>query len=329
MISDASDSCRRKFSLNDSLVVKGVAIIIMLFHHCFLAPERYVGQSVNFAPFSEQQLNAVALAGKICVALFTFISAYGITYSYKKTSSSYSLTPRQWTASIVRRTLKIESGFLFIFVFVHMWSLLIMHENGFIRYGSGIKSILYCAIDACGLAEFFGTPTLIPTFWYISLAYMIIVFVPLFLFIYRKWGIPTLLLLATCIKIFFPYTKDAHFTYFPDYAFCACCGIIAADRNIIGRCSTWLHSIKRLRSTIITIVMVLAFVVLMLCRQRTLNTALLPIWDGLIPLLLIIIIKNTVGKIAILVKCLSVLGKHSRSVENLSATLQGEMQQLQ
>lgn len=71
------------FSKTDTSKVKGIAIIMMIFHHCFLSAARYKGQIVLFMPFSEEFINDFALSMKICVAIFTFLSACGMTLSYK------------------------------------------------------------------------------------------------------------------------------------------------------------------------------------------------------------------------------------------------------
>lgn len=71
------------FSKTDTSKVKGIAIIMMIFHHCFLSAARYKGQIVLFMPFSEEFINDFALSMKICVAIFTFLSAYDMTLSYK------------------------------------------------------------------------------------------------------------------------------------------------------------------------------------------------------------------------------------------------------
>lgn len=40
----------------DSAALKGIAILLMIFHHCFLDPSRFAGHIVSFAPFSKAPL---------------------------------------------------------------------------------------------------------------------------------------------------------------------------------------------------------------------------------------------------------------------------------
>ena len=62
-----------KLSLNDTSALKGVAIIAMLCHHLFYQQHVY-GVAV-------QQFGIVC---KVCVAIFLFLSGYGLSVQYSK-----------------------------------------------------------------------------------------------------------------------------------------------------------------------------------------------------------------------------------------------------
>ena len=70
------------FSVKDSTVGKGIAILLMLFHHLFNDYEEYAGYAVSYFPFSGDRLTYLAVLSKICVAVFVFISGYGIAASF-------------------------------------------------------------------------------------------------------------------------------------------------------------------------------------------------------------------------------------------------------
>ena len=40
------------FTRQQSMAIKGIAIIMMMIHHCFLDESRYAGFHVDFSPFS-------------------------------------------------------------------------------------------------------------------------------------------------------------------------------------------------------------------------------------------------------------------------------------
>lgn len=69
------------FDIWKSNCLKGVAVIILLFHHCFLSPKRYTGHELKMLFLPERFLNIAAAYGKICVALFVFVSSL---WTYEK-----------------------------------------------------------------------------------------------------------------------------------------------------------------------------------------------------------------------------------------------------
>jgi len=60
-------------SIDDTQIIKGVAICLMLWHHLFLWSPEYGSFVLWIAQF-----------GKVCVSLFLFVSAYGLTVQYNK-----------------------------------------------------------------------------------------------------------------------------------------------------------------------------------------------------------------------------------------------------
>ena len=71
-----------KFDKQDTNIAKTIAIIMMYIHHSFFSLESYGGYSFSFAPFGETRTVAIAQLFKICVSIFVFLSAYGITISF-------------------------------------------------------------------------------------------------------------------------------------------------------------------------------------------------------------------------------------------------------
>lgn len=59
-----------QFSKKDTNVVKGVAIIAMLFHHCYVTGVSFKAHGVSFAPFSKGTVVSLALWSKVCVGIF-------------------------------------------------------------------------------------------------------------------------------------------------------------------------------------------------------------------------------------------------------------------
>lgn len=226
------------FSKTDTSKVKGIAIIMMIFHHCFLSAARYKGQIVLFMPFSEEFINDFALSMKICVAIFTFLSAYGMTLSYKN-NCDLIICSKDIRKIVIRRLISLLGGFLFVFIAVQLWDIIFIGDHRYTKiYGTGLVSFLFFFIDGIGLAEFFGTKTYLATFWYMSLAIVLILVLPLLIYIYKKVNSIVFLLIGSMIfSMFFPITSKQHFVYLPRYLFCIYLAIWAADKNIIVKIS--------------------------------------------------------------------------------------------
>lgn len=79
----------KEFTREDTKFIKGIAIILMFYHHVFCFPER-IGYVEYFSLFSFQgheTANIIGSFGKICVALFVFLSGYGTYKSVQNTDN--------------------------------------------------------------------------------------------------------------------------------------------------------------------------------------------------------------------------------------------------
>lgn len=74
-----------EFNRKDTLIVKGVAVILMVIHHLFAFPDRLNGVTyISIATINGQTIEYIlGHFGKICVAIFTFMAGFGL---YKKNS---------------------------------------------------------------------------------------------------------------------------------------------------------------------------------------------------------------------------------------------------
>lgn len=309
-----------QFTKNDTQKVKGLAIILMMIHHCFLGPERYKGQIVSFWPFLEANVNHFALAMKICVALFTFLSAYGMYLSYKNKMEAHGGTLRLKDVYTIvsKRLITLMCGYWSVFLSVQAWSLVVARDHRFIRvYGRGIKSALYFIIDLLGLAEFFRTPTFLATFWYMSLALIIIILMPVLTVVYKKCGAIVLLPLSVLFAVLFPVTSKHTMAYLPSYLTCVCLGSVTAEHDWIVKLKKNFTAKKSgcMGRKVVRLVLELSALILLLhWRQLTRYTSLLPIWDAIIPLLIIVWMFEYVNTIPYVGQSLYYLGVHSMNI---------------
>ena len=161
------------FDKEDSRALKGIAILLLIFHHCFRSHELYEKYTISFFPFPEGLVIHLALMGKICVALFAFISGYGLFLSYEKKRT----TPTRW---VISRYIKTFSGFWFVYVLLALTSCVIGRRFIKVYFADGLwMGIVSVFLDFLGLAKMFGTGTLIGTWWYMSAAIVFIILMPL------------------------------------------------------------------------------------------------------------------------------------------------------
>ena len=64
-----------KFSKDDTLCMKGIAILILFFHHNYLGPDRWLNLPISFYPFSQSQIMYIAKFKDLCwyVCIFNWI----------------------------------------------------------------------------------------------------------------------------------------------------------------------------------------------------------------------------------------------------------------
>ena len=100
-----------KFTKDHTLCMKGIAILLMFFHHNYLGPERWLDSPINFFPFTEDIFVYFAKFCKICVGLFVLLTGYGMTVSCKnRIKTNYDM--RKY---ILNRYLSLMLGFILVF----------------------------------------------------------------------------------------------------------------------------------------------------------------------------------------------------------------------
>lgn len=176
------------FTFDDTNICKGIAVLMMMFHHLFNDYEEYAGCSVDYLPFTGDQITTIALMCKVCVAVFVFITGFGLAASYaKQFGHDRESSARELAAFSVRRWWKLMTNFWPIYVFALLCGPL--GRSAFSVYAGGARVFAVDAVvDFLGLSEAFGTPTLNPTWWYMSLAVLLIFIAPFAMHAVKSFG---------------------------------------------------------------------------------------------------------------------------------------------
>ena len=223
------------FTIADSFIIKGIAILMLLVHHCFLDARRWGSCPVDFFPLTEKLTVSIAVECKICVAIFLFITAYGLTVKIKKlVSQNSSFTDFSYVRFILQRIYKLYLNFWVIFLLALGYSFVMGLGHFTKTYGRGKEAFGKFAIDFLGMANMMHTPTFNGTWWYMSLVLGFIIAFPLLYAAYQKFGFllfPALILLPSALNL--PYSS------FISYLACAYVGVVFADKGYFGNLQTW------------------------------------------------------------------------------------------
>lgn len=200
--------------------------------------------------------------------MFVFLTAFGITRQYNKKlrdSGKTVLTKAELGAFALNRYIKLLFNFWFIYLLAALTSFL--REGGFrgVYFVNGVKkSIVYIILDAFGMADYFGTPTLNETWWYMSLAVFLVFVIPILIVCYKNCGI---LLIAVFSMISYVGLRDTGFTM---YLFCVCMGIFCAEEQVLERlCQKKLFANKGLNVAIKCLLYLILMGVLFYLRDIT------------------------------------------------------------
>lgn len=196
---------KKEFTRTDSSVVKGVAILCLLFYHLFEHAERVTTMQVDYRPFSLESFLLFSSFGNICVAIFVFLSSYGIAKGIcEKERNGQQITFVQLFQMACGRYIKLTINFLAMFISVNLLWFYKFDYAGL--YGRGWQGGLYVLLDATGLSGLFKTFTINQTWWYMELAIVIIFVVPLLYLVVKKLGyyaLPLAVLLPVVVDLTF------------------------------------------------------------------------------------------------------------------------------
>ena len=295
-----------RYDKNSSNAIKGIAILLVLFHHCFL-PGRFENYSISFFPFSRDQIENLADMAKICVSMFAFSSGYGLWLHAKKNSMKPNgLSPVKWT---VARYVKTFSGYWFVWIIAAIVTQLISGRTAAVYFKSSVTSgVIGMLIDFLGLSHLFGSPSMLMAWWYMSAVFIFIILVPLLL------KLDDYLLLVPALLIVLPRILSAKrgtdlFTggVYP-FLFVFVLGTIFAKYNLIERIIN--KKGKWLRFGVEAFLLFVFYKV-----YRDIDVAYY--WElswGIFPVLVILFCVEFINTIPVLNRGLAFLGKHSLNI---------------
>ena len=303
--SQSNPECPVFFSKNVTFVLKGAGIILMLFHHLFSCSADLVEKyHVSSRLIPIDKIMTLSALSKICVAIFVFLSAYGITISLRQKPKD------QQTGYVWHRYKKLAFGFLIVYLISILTFFLRADRLGIYFKEGGLKGIFYMIIDASGLASFFGTPSYNETWWYMSVAILMVFAMPLLISLYDHFGLSAVVVAAMLTYLGIPLTA------FTTYLFTMLLGIMAASENIYGYLFSLKKKLKSIKSdtvfySLALIFFAFLFLVILTFRFKCGHEDLT---DGLLALILSGIFFILTDLKGFRFPFLSLLGKHSMNM---------------
>lgn len=177
-------------SKTDTNVIKGIAVCLLLFHHLFYSQDTFTNYEITGMFFSNLSIHTLGLFCKTCLCLFVFVSGYGLTITYKKKETKMDVKK-----DVSKRIFHLFLQYWFVFAIANIISLILpsIITNGVdtvtIYFSEGVvKGIIYILLDALCLSRLLGTPIFNVTWWWMPVAIVIFLLVPIIYNWSKKYG---------------------------------------------------------------------------------------------------------------------------------------------
>ena len=169
---------RWSLSKQDTLVLKGLAIIAMLFHHLYCSIPAWI------EPY-DGALAWLGDLGKVCVAIFLFCSGYGLSVQYDKIKGI-----KDSCRYMLKRFVSFYYNYWVVFIVFVPVTVLLFHRPLSVAYGENVNLALGLGRDLLGLQ---GFSSYNKTWWFNKLLLLLYLLFPLFYFGINKNGFWALL----------------------------------------------------------------------------------------------------------------------------------------
>ncbi len=322
------DNVRKKvqFSKNDTLAIKGLAILAMIQHHNFLSLERFEGYDVSFFPFSQSKVIILSNFLKICVGMYVFLSGYGLAFSVRKYSSDNTLNGVQYKDYLYRRLFKLMMGYWVIYAIFFIVSWIAVSRPMTIYFTDDIFSGIYSMfIDMTGLAYIFNTPTLNGTWWYMSLAIFIIAVVPFIAKLSKKYGAGLTILLCIFVPRIVSFgvqlTGEVSFNI-SRWFFAVVLGVVCAQYDVFAKAKSFTITKNKYLSKLIKFIKFIIYTALLVflvysriyLHKNGFSKSAYELTDNFIPVFVVYYCYEFLTDIPVLRQVLMFLGKHSMNI---------------
>ena len=279
----------RALTITDTNVLKGIALLLLLCHHCFYAGEPYDDIEINGVPM----IARLSSFSKICVAIFVFLSGYGLTAQAMTKGGVGNIL------SFYRhRYVKLMVNYWLIWLFFVPMGVFVFHRTFLMVYGE--HNMIRTLWDFLGLHQaVFNEAGYNATWWFYSCIIVLYLIFPIIWRFRRLWFIMIPFAIVFEMVIYrVPFFGPSNIgPYFLSFV----CGLSYA---YINPCILGGAKIREKIFLLLTLVMV--------CEYRF-HIGATYLWDAAI-IITGIFIYSIISIPKFLSKVLSFLGKHSFNI---------------
>ncbi len=190
-----------KLTKQDSEVIKGAAILMLLFYHLYYYVPMFDVSSVSFAPFGVDAVMRFSRIWNVCVNMFLFVTVFGMYRSMQ----SRDQRPSKLFRYTVSRFIGLEMSFIAVYlvcVLAFGWNISSMDQ-----YGTGGRAVYNAFMDMTSIGNFIVSPTINASWWYMKIAILIIFLMPVLYLGTEKLEGGFL-----AVLFFFPYLAEVDYT---------------------------------------------------------------------------------------------------------------------
>ena len=295
------------FDLNATNLIKGIAISQMVYFHAIGCMDESAYKMVS--PLFKHFFGNF---GNVCVSFFVFLTVYRYTIQTNKATTEIN-SLKQYKNTVVKRLSNLYSGYWFVFIIAFVLSPVMssgwMDFRVAYRAGNVLKSFFAFFLNVIGLTNLFygdNIYTLNQTWWYMSVAVLLVMLVPVFIWVYKKLKFETVILLLG-VSIALSNVK------YVQYLFAVALGVWFASEGVFEK----LNKLHRNSITFRLTEGVIAGAVAcfwFLFRRSPFGGQWAIIADTIYAVCMIVAVFNFISPIGSLKTILSFLGKHSGNI---------------
>ena len=183
---------RENYSRRDSDTLKGIAVLLLLFHHFFYRGYPF---SLYLIKDPDTYFQPVVKMARVCVFLFLFVSGLGMYRAFDSRIRK--------SSHVFKTTLRFEASHILKFYQMFWFIYLIFVPLGFFFHRSPVKvysgRISHMLLDFFGLSYLTEHPTFVGSWWFNGILLFVYVLLPIIYLLLKKLPRLITLLLLLCL----------------------------------------------------------------------------------------------------------------------------------